>query len=479
MKILSRSIFLKIFFALFFLIVIIFSINLYLTYYYQREQLENQLIEHQQLLISHVVNEIETDYTKNQWPFESLRSLEESKNIMFWLIVEPDGKIYQSSDPMIWGKKIEGEPQLVKDQVFDSFYPETKEKIKVIVQPIKLFEPGWKFYAVISLQEIDLALRSFLTYYLFLFFYLAALSALVIALIVSAIVFPLESFTRTIQKIAETNDLSKKITIKTKDEIGILANAFNQMLASLQRLEKTKTELISLMAHQLRTPCSIISWHTEMLLSADLVRTLNEKQKSYLQTIHQNNQRLIALINNLLNVSRIEMGKLVINPRSTDLIKLIKQSLKDFNLQIKAKRIETEEHYDQLSIIIKVDPNLMQIVFDNLFSNAIKYIPFQGKINLRVEKRKTDILISIQDTGCGIPKEQQPMIFTKLFRADNARKYDTKGTGLGLYIVKHIIEEGGGKIWFESEENKGTTFYLTLPLEGMRKKAGAELIFNN
>ena len=84
MKILSRSIFLKIFFALFFLIVIIFSINLYLTYYYQREQLENQLIEHQQLLISHVVNEIETDYTKNQWPFESLRSLEESKNIMFW-----------------------------------------------------------------------------------------------------------------------------------------------------------------------------------------------------------------------------------------------------------------------------------------------------------------------------------------------------------------------------------------------------------
>lgn len=216
-----------------------------------------------------------------------------------------------------------------------------------------------------------------------------------------------------------------------------------------------------------------------MLLSADLVRTLNEKQKSYLQTIHHNNQRLTALINNLLNVSRIEMGKLVINPRSTDLIKLIKQSLKDFNLQIKAKRIETEEHYDQLSIIIKVDPNLMQIVFDNLFSNAIKYIPFQGKINLRVEKRKTDILISIQDTGCGIPKEQQPMIFTKLFRADNARKYDTKGTGIGLYIVKHIIEEGGGKIWFESEENKGTTFYLTLPLEGMRKKAGAELIFNN
>src|SRR3989338_9333437 len=126
------------------------------------------------------------------------------------------------------------------------------------------------------------------------------------------------------------------------------------------------------------------------------------------------------------------------------------------------------------------------MVVQNILSNAVKYTPEKGTINLglRLIKRgasidnqkvtEDSIAIVVSDTGFGIPRNQQDQIFTKLFRADNVREKDTEGTGLGLYIVKAIIDQSGGAIWFESEENKETTFYVTLPLAGMKKKEGTK-----
>jgi two-component system sensor histidine kinase VicK len=114
-----------------------------------------------------------------------------------------------------------------------------------------------------------------------------------------------------------------------------------------------------------------------------------------------------------------------------------------------------------------LDPDLTRIIFQNLLTNAVKYTPSGGKISLKIELRKKHVLIKISDTGYGVPKRQQRQLFTKLFRADNVRRQDTDGTGLGLYIVQSIVESAQGKVWFESEENKGTTFYVRLPLKGM------------
>ena len=127
---------------------------------------------------------------------------------------------------------------------------------------------------------------------------------------------------------------------------------------------------------------------------------------------------------------------------------------------------------------MQVDPKHLRMVLQNLLSNAVKYTPEDGKIELSISLAdKENVLLKISDTGYGIPKHQQDKIFTKLFRADNVRDKDTDGTGLGLYIVKSIVENSGGRVWFKSsgeEENKGTVFYVTLPLDGVKKSTKNE-----
>ena len=121
---------------------------------------------------------------------------------------------------------------------------------------------------------------------------------------------------------------------------------------------------------------------------------------------------------------------------------------------------------------INLDPKLIRIVIQNLLSNSIKYTPAGGTITLTIEQKTKDVIMSVKDSGLGIPVGQQGNIFTKLFRADNVRQAETDGTGLGLYVAKAVVAGAGGKIWFTSVENKGSTFYFTLPLKGTKTKVG-------
>jgi len=183
---------------------------------------------------------------------------------------------------------------------------------------------------------------------------------------------------------------------------------------------------------------------------------------------------MVDLVNALLNVSRIDLGTFAIEPESIEIKKIAESVLKELIPQTKQKQTKITEEYDEDLPTIQADPKLIRIIFQNLLSNAVKYTPKGGEIFLSITKDKRNLSIEVADNGYGIPKDQQSKIFTKLFRADNIRQKDTEGNGLGLYIVKSIVDESGGKIWFESEENKGTTFYVTLPLEGMKKKQGAK-----
>jgi len=238
-------------------------------------------------------------------------------------------------------------------------------------------------------------------------------------------------------------------------------------------IDKAKSEFVSLASHQLRTPLSAVNWYAEMLLNGDAGK-INENQRKYLEEIYHGNQRMVALVNSLLNVSRIELGTLAINIKPTNLTKLANSVLTELRPKIKNKKLKVTKKYDSRLPKIKVDPKLMRIVFQNLLSNAVKYTPLGGKVRLNITKRQSAILITVADTGYGIPKNQQAKVFTKLFRGDNVRTKQTEGTGLGLYIVKAVVKEAGGKIWFKSQENKGTTFYVTLPLKGMKAKKGTK-----
>lgn len=242
-----------------------------------------------------------------------------------------------------------------------------------------------------------------------------------------------------------------------------------------KEVDKAKTEFVSLASHQLRTPLTAIKWYAE-ILSDEKKSHLSSTEKKYLSQIIDGNERMIELVNDLLNVSRLDLGTFNVEPKSTDLIKLAKTITSDMTPQIETKHIKLVQKYDKELPPIMTDPKLMRVVIENILSNSVKYTPDKGSVDISIVKEKDNFLISIQDNGMGIPDAQQKQIFTKLFRADNATTSAAEGTGLGLYMVRGIVENAGGKIWFESKENKGTTFFVTLPLKGMVKKEGAKKI---
>lgn len=230
-------------------------------------------------------------------------------------------------------------------------------------------------------------------------------------------------------------------------------------------MDKAKSEFVSLASHQLRTPLSAINWYTEMMLYGDAGR-ISKKQKKFLEEIYYGNQHMVRLVNALLNVSRIDLGTLEVRAVPTDMVDLTRRIVLYWSQEIKQKNLHITESYADLPKL-SLDIRLMRIVVDNLLSNAVHYTPNGGSIAVAIERMPSSVRLSVKDTGYGIPQGQQDKIFTKLFRADNVRGKDTKGTGLGLYIVKSILNVAGGKIWFTSEENKGTTFFVEVPLAGM------------
>lgn len=250
-------------------------------------------------------------------------------------------------------------------------------------------------------------------------------------------------------------------------------------------LKKTRTELkqrsevISLASHQLRTPLTSIKWYSEKLLKGESGEELTPKQKKYIGEVYQGNERMINLVRNLLNVSRIEMSALVINPKPTDIGKLIKEVIKEQTLFIQEKKHEVVVDIPEGLPKISTDPELVRMIFQNLFGNAIEYTPSGGKITCAAEKKDNKMIIGIKDTGIGIPEKQQSQIFQKLFRGDNAVREHSGGTGLELYITKAMVDALLGKIWFKSQEGKGTTFWVALPLKGPKTRAGQRIVDNH
>ena len=263
--------------------------------------------------------------------------------------------------------------------------------------------------------------------------------------------------------------------------------AIERDITKEKEVDKAKTEFVSLASHQLRTPLSSINWYTEMLLAGD-AGAINKEQKKYLTEVSIGSKRMSALVSSLLNVSRLDLGTFIIDPETVNVMEMSKSVLEELKPQISDKKIILNEEYGKNIKTFKADVNLLRMVFQNLLSNAIKYTKVKGEVNLKISKLakgemfgekkllESSLTISVSDFGIGIPLSQQDGIFSKLFRADNARESETEGTGLGLYIVKTIIDQSGGSVWFKSEENKGTTFYIALPATGMKKKEGTKKI---
>lgn len=240
-----------------------------------------------------------------------------------------------------------------------------------------------------------------------------------------------------------------------------------------KNIDLMKTEFTSLASHQLRTPLTAIRWFIEELYNEQIGK-VNAEQKDYLKQIMESNTRMIKLVNDLLDVSRLEAERVSVEPIKTDVKKLAEDVINDYIFIARANNCRVELESEKLPSI-NVDPALVKEVLSNLISNAIKYSASrkgENIVNINIIRKEPNIQISVKDSGIGIPKNFYKQIFKKFSRGDNATKVDTGGTGFGLYISKILVEISGGKIWFDSKENKGTTFYFTLPLAGSQPKKG-------
>ena len=230
------------------------------------------------------------------------------------------------------------------------------------------------------------------------------------------------------------------------------------------RANKIKTEFVSVASHQLKTPIAEIKWQLELLLSK-FSDGMSDKQKEILSEVMHSGDRMARLINDLLDVARIDQGRIPLAKEQFNLCQIIDQTVKEYQTMadVSGSNISVSCPVEKQEVF--ADKRRVLVVLDNLVSNAIKYTEEKGKVEIFLEPHEGEVQVCIRDNGVGIPKDEQDRIFEKFFRSNNSIKNKTDGTGLGLYIAKNIVQQSGGKIWFQSIEDVGSEFYFTLPLE--------------
>jgi PAS domain S-box-containing protein len=233
-----------------------------------------------------------------------------------------------------------------------------------------------------------------------------------------------------------------------------------------KKAEDAKSDFVSLASHQLRTPLAGMKWSAE-LLEMDSLETLTQRQRKYMDRLLESIARMSVLVDDFLRVSRFELGNFTADYQPVDLPQLLAAVIEELDAKIKQKNLVLQTDFDPAIITIVSDPNLLRMAMTNLYGNAIKYTPTGGSVRLSYQEVKGLLKIEVADSGIGIPQVDQEYIFSKLFRATNARRDVPDGTGLGLYIVREAVSVLRGKVTFTSIEGQGTVFTVHIPLEAV------------
>ncbi|MCF7831299.1 MAG: HAMP domain-containing histidine kinase [Candidatus Pacebacteria bacterium] len=241
-----------------------------------------------------------------------------------------------------------------------------------------------------------------------------------------------------------------------------------QELAKCQKENEQKSEFLSMIAHQLRTPLTGIKWTLKMLVDGDL-GNLNEEQRTIVRKGHESSEQLVELLQELILANQSEAWDFQYTLAQTPLEPLVDDIITEFLLEARSRNITIKTEHENEDTNIHTDQSKLRIVLQNLIENGIKYTPEGGNIIIHTSNDSSHIIITVSDNGIGIPNTDHEQIFSKFFRASNAESRHAHGTGLGLFTAKKIIQKLGGTITFTSKEGDGTVFTITLPKKSLHE----------
>ncbi|MEW6285071.1 MAG: ATP-binding protein [Chloroflexota bacterium] len=268
---------------------------------------------------------------------------------------------------------------------------------------------------------------------------------------------PIRELTRATHAISQ-GDLSQQVPVRTNDELGELARAFNKMSAELSRSVNARKQMTADIAHELRTPLSLILGHAEAVHDGVLPPT-----RENFEIIREEAARLEHLVEDLRTLSLADAGELSILPQPIEPDRLLREVTSLFQYQAQKKNISLQLDIAPHLPTLEVDPGRMTQVITNILDNALRHTPEGGRILLSAKPAGERVELAIQDSGPGLPKEEAERIFERFYRADASRRRDEGGSGLGLAIAKSIVQAHGGQIWAESEPGKGLKIVISLP----------------
>lgn len=347
---------------------------------------------------------------------------------------------------------------LKADDRYESFFG----RVPVVGAGKKIQRIGWALLAEWPINDADSIIGD-VRNQIVLFTILGIFAVLLLApLFVVHLVQPIQKLKAGVRKI-EKGDFETRVQIKTGDELEDLGSAFNKMTKGLKRLEELRNEFVFIAAHELRAPVTVIKGYVSMILEGD-TGPVPSKAQEYLSLVMKSSEGLEKLVSDMLEVARSEAGRIEIEVVPTDISEQVKAVLQELKILADEKSIQMI--YDPPSDLPKIlaDSAKLKEVIKNLVDNAVKYTVKPGTITVSHQIKENRLLTNVQDTGVGISTENQKKLFQKFYRIKAEETQGIRGTGLGLWIIKQLIEKMNGEIWVKSREGEGSTFSFSLPI---------------
>lgn len=325
-----------------------------------------------------------------------------------------------------------------------------------------LFRNDWVTMTEVETEEVFAPFNLARNFLIFLTLIELILVVFIILIFSNQKLKQIKTLTNLTEELGKGN-FNFKADIKTKSEIGQLGEAFNRMAEKLKNLDKLKYNFVKAISHQMRTPLVEMRWSMELLLAGKL-GALAGRQEEFLKLIYDSNYNIIQIVNDVVLVLSVEEKTFQLKKEPAALEELVEAVIERIKMKAEIKQLEIIFEKQPFLPKIPVDVKKIQDAVERLVKNAVNYGGVKSKIIAEISRKGEQIVFSVRDFGVGIPAEEQPNIFEKFYRGSKAYTLVPDASGLGLFIVKTVVEAHGGKVWFESQEGKGSVFYFSLPL---------------